>query len=245
MTKKVEKNKVYPLAEAIKLAKETSTTKFDGSLEVHVRLGIDLKKTEQQVRGTIVLPFGTGKTKKIAAFVGPDKEKDAKEAGADLAGGQELIDQIKATGKVDFEIAVATPDLMPKMAAIAKILGPKGLMPSPKNETITTNLKKTIGELKGGKVKTFDISPRDFGIKKARPEEFRGGDPAENAKITMDILSEEKGPAYDIVILNAGCAIYAADKALNIKEGIKLAEESIESGAALGKLQELKEATNA
>ncbi|OGY49020.1 MAG: 50S ribosomal protein L1 [Candidatus Buchananbacteria bacterium RIFCSPHIGHO2_02_FULL_45_11b] len=152
MTKKVEKNKVYPLAEAIKLAKETSTTKFDGSLEVHVRLGIDLKKTEQQVRGTIVLPFGTGKTKKIAAFVGPDKEKDAKEAGADLAGGQELIDQIKATGKVDFEIAVATPDLMPKMAAIAKILGPKGLMPSPKNETITTNLKKTIGELKGGKV---------------------------------------------------------------------------------------------
>lgn len=152
MTKKVEKNKVYPLAEAIKLAKETSTTKFDGSLEVHVRLGIDLKKTEQQVRGTIVLPFGTGKTKKIAAFVSPDKEKEAKEAGADLTGGQELIDQIKATGKVDFEIAVATPDMMPKMAVIAKILGPKGLMPSPKNETITTNLKKTISELKGGKV---------------------------------------------------------------------------------------------
>ncbi|OGX27587.1 MAG: anthranilate phosphoribosyltransferase [Omnitrophica WOR_2 bacterium RIFCSPHIGHO2_01_FULL_49_10] len=112
-------------------------------------------------------------------------------------------------------------------------------------DEVTTADKTQISELKGGKVKTFDISPRDFGIKKARPEEFRGGDPAENAKITMDILSEEKGPAYDIVILNAGCAIYAADKALNIKEGIKLAEESIESGAALGKLQELKEATNA
>ncbi|MFH0763377.1 MAG: anthranilate phosphoribosyltransferase [Candidatus Omnitrophota bacterium] len=111
-------------------------------------------------------------------------------------------------------------------------------------DEVTTADKTRISELKGGKVKTFEISPRDFGIKKVKPEELRGGDPAENAKITMDILSEEKGPAYDIVILNAGCAIYAADKAPNIKEGIKLAEESIESGAALGKLQELKEATN-
>ena len=112
-------------------------------------------------------------------------------------------------------------------------------------DEVTTTDKTQISELKGGKVKTFEISPRDFGIKKAKPEELRGGDPAENAKITMDILSGEKGPAYDIVILNAGCAIYAADKASNIKEGIKSAEESIESGAALGKLQELKEATNA
>lgn len=112
-------------------------------------------------------------------------------------------------------------------------------------DEVTTTDKTQISELKGGKVKTFEISPRDFGIKKAKPEELRGGDPAENAKIAMDILSGEKGPAYDIVILNAGCAIYAADKAPDIKEGIKSAEESIESGAALGKLQELKEATNA
>ena len=150
--KKVDKNKIYPIAEAIKLAKQTNITKFDASVEVHVRLGIDSKKGEQQVRGTITLPQGTGKTKKIAVFVGPEKEKEAKEAGADLIGGQELIDSIKSSGKVDFDIALATPDMMPKLAVIAKILGPKGLMPSPKNETITTNLKKTIGELKKGKV---------------------------------------------------------------------------------------------
>ena len=98
------------------------------------------------------MPHGTGKTKKIAAFVSADKVGEAKEAGADLVGGQELIDEIKKTGKVNFEIALASPDLMPKLAAIAKILGPKGLMPSPKNETITTNIKKTIAELKKGKV---------------------------------------------------------------------------------------------
>lgn len=152
VVKKVDKNKAYPITEAIKLVKQTNTAKFDASIEIHVRLGIDSKKGEQQVRGAITLPFGTGKTKKIAVFTSTEKEKEAQEAGADIFGGQELIDQIKNTGKVDFEIALATPDMMPKLAAIAKILGPKGLMPSPKNETITTNLKKSIGELKKGKV---------------------------------------------------------------------------------------------
>lgn len=150
--KKINKNKAYPITEAIKLVKETATTKFDGSVEVHLHLGLDSKKGEQQIRGTVTLPYGTGKTKKIAAFVSPDKEKEAKEAGANIVGGQDLINQIKTTGKVDFEIAVAIPAMMPKLAVIAKILGPKGLMPSPKNETITTNLKKTIEELKKGKV---------------------------------------------------------------------------------------------
>jgi len=150
--KKVDKNKTYPVAEAIKLAKATAGTKFDSSVEAHFRLGIDVKKSEQLVRGSITLPFGSGKVKKIAAFVAADRQKEAKDAGADTAGGEELIKQIKDTGKVDFEIAIATPDMMPKLAAIAKILGPKGIMPSPKNETITTNLKKTIEELKKGKV---------------------------------------------------------------------------------------------
>lgn len=152
IAKKVDKNKVYSLADAIKLIKETANTKFDASVEVHAKLGIDPKKGDQQVRGSVSLPFGTGKTKKIAAFVSADKEKEAKEAGADLVGGQEMIDEIKSSGKVNFEVALATPDMMPKLAVIAKILGPKGLMPSPKNETITTNLKKTIADLKGGRV---------------------------------------------------------------------------------------------
>ncbi len=152
MVKKIDRNKTYPITEALKLIKETATTKFDGSVEVHVRLGIDSKKGEQQVRGTVTLPQGTGKTKKIAAIVSADKEKEAKEAGADIVGSEDLIEKIKKTSKIDAEIVLATPEMMPKLAVIAKILGPKGLMPSPKNETITTNLKKTIGELKKGKV---------------------------------------------------------------------------------------------
>lgn len=150
--KKIDKNKKYPVAEAIKIIKTGNSTKFDGSVEIHVRTGIDAKKTDQQIRGAVTLPHGTGQTKTIAAFVPAGKEKEAKEAGADIVGEQDLIDEIKKTGKAEFDVALATPDMMPKLAAIAKVLGPRGLMPSPKNETITTDLKKTIGELKKGKI---------------------------------------------------------------------------------------------
>jgi len=152
VVQKVEKNKVYSVAEAIKLVKETATTSFDGSVEIHMNLGIDPKKGDQQIRASITLPHGTGKTKRIAAIVGPDKEKEAKEAGADVVGGQEFIDALKNTGKIDFDVAVTTPDMMPKLAIVAKVLGPRGLMPSPKNDTITTNLAKTISEIKKGKI---------------------------------------------------------------------------------------------
>ena len=152
VAKKIDKNKAYELGEAVKLIKETATTKFDSSVEVHVKTGIDTGKSDQQIRGTITLPHGTGKTIRIAAFVTAGKEKEAKEAGADIVGEQNLIDEIKKTSKLEFDVAVATPDMMPKLAVIAKILGPRGLMPSPKNETITTNLKKTIDALKKGKV---------------------------------------------------------------------------------------------
>ena len=150
-SKKIDKDKFYQLTDAIKLAKN-KTTKFDGSVEVHVRLGIDSTKTEQQVRGSITLPHGTGKELKITAIVPDDKEAEAKEAGADLIGTEDMIEDIKKSGKVEGDVIVTTPDMMPKMAVIAKILGPKGMMPSPKNETITANLKKTIGELKKEKI---------------------------------------------------------------------------------------------
>ncbi len=133
---------------------------------------------------------------------------------------------------------------------IAKVLGRLGskhaLVVHGKDglDEVTTTDKTQISELKGGKVRTYEISPRDFGIKKAKAGDLKGGEPAENAKIAMDILSGEKGPKYDIVVLNAGCAIYAADKASDIKEGIQMAEESIESGMALEKLQALKEAAS-
>lgn len=147
----IDQNKVYNIDEAVALIKKTSTVKFDASVEVHARLGIDPKKGDQQVRSTVVLPHGTGKTRVVAAFVGSNDEKAAKEAGADFIYGEEDIKKIKDTGKVEFEIAVASPEMMPKLAVAAKVLGPKGLMPNPKTGTVDANVKKMIEELKKGK----------------------------------------------------------------------------------------------
>ncbi|PIT88488.1 MAG: 50S ribosomal protein L1 [Candidatus Magasanikbacteria bacterium CG10_big_fil_rev_8_21_14_0_10_36_32] len=149
---KIDKNKVYPIDEAIALIKDTSNVKFDASVEIHALLGVDPKKGEQQIRATVVLPHGTGRSKKVAAFVSSEKEKEAKEAGADFIYGEEEIKKIKDTGKIEFDIAVTTPDMMPKLAAIAKVLGPKGLMPNPKTETVGPNVKKMVEELKKGKI---------------------------------------------------------------------------------------------
>ena len=147
----VDKTKVYTLEEAIALVKETSTVKFDASIELHARLGIDPKKGDQQIRATVVLPHGTGKTKRIAAFVGPNDEKAAKDAGADLILGEEEIKEIKTTGKAEFDVAVATPEMMPKLAVAARVLGPRGLMPNPKTGTVGPNVEQMITELKKGK----------------------------------------------------------------------------------------------
>lgn len=148
---KVDKTKVYTLDEAIALVKDTSNVKFDASVEVHARLGIDTKKSDQQIRATVVLPHGTGKTKRIAAFVGPNDEKAATAAGADLVLDEEDIKKIKDTGKIDFDIAVATPEMMPKLAVAARVLGPKGLMPNPKTDTVDKDVTKMIEALKKGK----------------------------------------------------------------------------------------------
>lgn len=149
--KLIDQSRVYAKEEAIELAKKTSTVKFDASVEVHLKLGINPAKGDQQIRSTIIFPHSVGTSKKVAAFVGEAKEKEAKEAGADLVGGESLIEKIKKTGKIEFDIAVATPDMMPKLAQVAKILGPKGLMPNPKTETVGPDVKKMIGEIKKGK----------------------------------------------------------------------------------------------
>lgn len=151
LKKLIDSKKAYPLEEALELVKKTATTKFDSGVEVHIRLGIDPKKGDQQVRGSVILPHGTGKTKKIAAFVSDNQQAEAKEAGADIIGNEEYIATIKKSGKCDFDIAIATPEMMKKLAPIAKILGPKGLMPSPKDGTVTPDIKKVIAELKKGK----------------------------------------------------------------------------------------------
>jgi large subunit ribosomal protein L1 len=146
---KIDKDKVYPLAEAVALVKETSNVKFDASVEIHMHLGIDPKKGDQIIRSTVTLPNGSGKEKRIAAFT--SKIDEATKAGASIVGDDDLIAKIKKTGKCDFDVAVATPDMMPKIAKIAKILGQKGLMPNPKSGTIGPNIVKIIEELKKGK----------------------------------------------------------------------------------------------
>jgi|SRR5687768_224990 len=197
----IDPAKSYSPEEAVELVKKTATTKFDSAIEVHMRLGIDPKKSDQQVRATVTLPHGTGKTKKVAAFVGnAEKEKEAKDAGAEIVGGEELIAQIAKTGKYDFEIAVATPDMMPKLAKVAKVLGPKGLMPSPKNETVTTNLSKTIGELRKGKVafKADDTANIHQVIGKAS---FSKEQLTENLNTFMEAIRKAKPPTSKGVYL--------------------------------------------
>lgn len=147
-----DKNKAYGIAEAIELTKKLSKVNFDASVEIHFRLGIDVKKGEQQVRVAVPLPHGTGKTIKIAAFVSAAKEKEVREAGADFVGSEDLIAEIKKTEKTDFQVAVAEPAMMKNLGQIAKILGTRGLMPSPKNDTVSPDPAKAVRELKKGKI---------------------------------------------------------------------------------------------
>lgn len=150
-SEKVEASKLYPLAEAAALARETNPASFDATVELHVRLGIDPKQADQQVRGTIALPHGTGKTKRVVAFVADDKIKEAKDAGAMEAGNDELIKKVEQ-GWTDFDVAVATPDMMRNMAKLGKVLGTKGLMPNPKAGTVSPQIGQTIREIVGGRV---------------------------------------------------------------------------------------------
>jgi large subunit ribosomal protein L1 len=142
----------YPLAEAVELVKTIAPVKFDAAVELHVRLGIDASKGEQNVRSSVTLPHGSGKQVKVVAFVTPAQEAEAKEAGADQVGGQELIDEIKNGGKFSADVVVATPDMMRNMAVIAKTLGQRGLMPNPKAGTVSADIGKTVKELKAGRV---------------------------------------------------------------------------------------------
>lgn len=151
-SEQVDNNKTYTVHEAIELVKKTSNVKFDAGVELHIRLGIDTKKADQVVRGSVTLPHGTGKKKKIAVFAEGKDQDIAKKVGVEIVGADELIAEIKKSGKCDFDIALATPAMMKKMGQVAKILGPKGLMPNPRNETITKDIKKSIEELSAGKV---------------------------------------------------------------------------------------------
>ncbi|WP_129693031.1 50S ribosomal protein L1 [Candidatus Nanosynsacchari sp. TM7_ANC_38.39_G1_1] len=148
---KVEKDKAYTLADAIKLATETNPSKFDASVEVHVRLGVDPRQADQNIRSTVVLPHGTGKTVRVAVFAADADADKAKKAGADIAGDEAIV-KLLDKGALDFDVLIATPAYMPKLGKYARLLGPKGLMPNPKSGTVSTDVAKATEEAKAGKV---------------------------------------------------------------------------------------------
>ncbi len=148
---KVDRMKAYPLAEALKLVKEATFAKFDETVEASIRLGVNPKHADQMVRGTVVLPHGTGKTIRVLAFAKGEKEQEAKEAGADFVGAEDLVEKIQG-GWLDFDVAVATPDMMKIVGKLGRILGSRGLMPNPKSGTVTMEIGKAVQELKAGKI---------------------------------------------------------------------------------------------
>ena len=149
---KVDKTRVYTLDEAVKLVKETSVSKFDGSVEIAMRLNLDTRKSDQQLRGAIVLPNGTGKEKKVLVIAKGDNAKAAKEAGADYVGDTDMLEKIEKENWLDFDVMIATPDMMPLLGKLGKVLGPKGLMPNPKTGTVTTDVKNAVSDVKKGRV---------------------------------------------------------------------------------------------
>jgi len=147
----LENGKLYAPAEAMALVRQTATTKFDSSVEAHVRLGVDPRHADQMVRSSVVLPHGTGKTRRIAVFAQGEKAREALEAGADLVGGEDLVKKVQ-DGAVDFDVALATPDLMGTVGRLGKLLGPRGLMPNPKAGTVTFDIAKAIRDVQGGRI---------------------------------------------------------------------------------------------
>ncbi|OGH62066.1 MAG: 50S ribosomal protein L1 [Candidatus Magasanikbacteria bacterium RIFCSPHIGHO2_01_FULL_50_8] len=187
----VDSKKTYSLDEAIALLGKFPKRKFDETVELHMHLGIDAKKGDQQVRSTLVLAHSVGKPKRIIAFVGEGDAAAAKEAGADIVGSEDLIEEIVKSGKLDFDIAVSTPAMMQKLAKLAKTLGPKGLMPNPKTDTVSANVTKMIGELRRGKVafKNDDTANVHIpvGKRSLTPEQLK-----ENVGIALDAVKRVK-----------------------------------------------------
>jgi large subunit ribosomal protein L1 len=182
---KVDRNNLYTPLQAAKLAKETSSTRQDATVEVAIRLGVDPRKADQMVRGTVNLPHGTGKTARVAVFAVGDKAEQAQAAGADVVGSDDLIEKIQG-GWLEFDAAIATPDQMAKVGRIARVLGPRGLMPNPKTGTVTPDVAKAVADIKGGKIKQANLH---FVIGKAS---FDEKDLAENYAAALEEVLRHK-----------------------------------------------------
>ncbi len=188
--KQVEEGKLHTLAEAAAVVKKCATAKFDETVELHVRLGIDPKQSDQTVRSSVVLPHGVGKTRRVAVVTKGEKVKEAEAAGADLVGSNELIEEI-AKGRMDFDVLVASPDLMKDISKLGKLLGPRGLMPNPKSGTVTFDIGQAVKELKGGRVefKNDDYGIVHLAVGKAS---FEPQKLADNAKTVLDAILKLK-----------------------------------------------------
>ena len=191
---KIEKGKLYSLEEAVKLVKETSVSKFDGTVEIAVRLNLDTKKNDQQLRGAIVLPHGTGKTKKVLVLAKGDAAKSATEAGADYVGDVDMITKIDKENWFDFDVIIATPEMMPLLGRLGKVLGPKGLMPNPKTGTVTMDTKKAVEDVKKGRVEYRTDSYANVHAIVGKVS-FTEEDLTDNIKAFMDVIIKSKPQA--------------------------------------------------
>ena len=190
---KVDVNKAYPIAEAITLAKEINTSKFDASVELSFRLNVDPRHADQQIRGAVVLPHGTGRSQKVLVVTQGPKEQEAKDAGADFVGGKEVLEQIKG-GWFDFDIIVATPDMMAELGKLGKILGPKGLMPNPKTGTVTMDVTKAVNDIKKGKVEYRVDKEGNIGVLVGKVS-FDDEKLNENIKTIFDLINRARPAA--------------------------------------------------
>ena len=198
---KVEAGKLYTIDEACALVKETSTVKFDATVDVSFKLNVDPKQADQQVRGTLILPNGNGKTKKVLAIT--DKVEDAKAAGADFAGGNEMIDKIQHENWFDYDVIVATPNMMGMIGKVARILGPKGLMPNPKTGTVNPDIAKAIKEIKAGKVEYRVDKEANMHVSVAKVS-FDADKIAENLKaLTAAIVKAKPAAVKGVYVKNA------------------------------------------
>lgn len=210
----VEREKYYTVEEAVELAQKTSTTKFDSSVEIHIRLGVNPAAQDQQVRGTVALPHGTGKTQRVAVICAPDKEKEAHDAGADLVG-EKLITDIEK-GKLDFDVLVASPDMMAKIGKLGKVLGTKGLMPNPKAGTVTPEVGKAVKELKAGRVE-FKVDKSSIVHQVIGKASFDANKLEENYTTFVDALKHAKPSGVK------GTYIRSISLATTMGPGIKIA----------------------
>ncbi len=216
---KFDSSTAYPLQEAMDLVKKVDTTSFDASVDVHVRLGVDPRKADQAIRGTVKLPHGTGKTKRVLVFCTPDKEQEALDAGADFAGLDEYVDKVQS-GWMDFDVVVAMPQVMAQVGRLGRVLGPRGLMPNPKSGTVTPDVASAVDDVKGGKiafrVDKFGIIHSSIGRTSFSPDQLN-----DNAKELLGTLAKMK-PAS-----SKGIYMRSITVASTMSPGIKVDPKSI------------------